>query len=127
MLPGLLTVASVQERPIYRRAKPGPILLLPKQRSCARLRLAYRYGSIGMVDTIERFSTACNGWALPFGPEWSSPGRSDHRALEGVVAEAQGAVPAFAGSTAAVVSGVWHSHGGGQSPSPAGSGGAGRA
>lgn len=89
--------------------------------------MAYRYGSISMIDTAELFSTACDGWALPFGPGLSSPGRSDHREQEGMVAEAQGAVPAWPGSAAVAESGVWHSHGGSQSPSPAGSGGAARA
>jgi hypothetical protein len=108
--PGLLTVASVEERPIYRRAMPRSFVLLPKQPSCARLKMAYRYGSISMIDTTAWFNTACDGWALPFGPGLSSPGRSDHREPEGVVAEAQGAVPACAGSAAAAGSGVWHSH-----------------
>jgi hypothetical protein len=58
---GLLTAASVSERLFYRRTMPGPILLLSKLRSCARLRLAYRYGLISMNEITEPFSTACDG------------------------------------------------------------------
>lgn len=102
-------------------------MLLPKQRSCAPLRMATRYGLSGTISTTERFSTVGDGWAPPFELGLSSPGRSDHRAREGAVARDLGAAPASAKSAAGAGSGVWHWHGGGQSLSPAGSGGAGRA
>ena len=80
-----------------------------------------------MIDTTACFSTACDGWAPPFEPEPSSPGRSDHRALADVVAVDPVAAPACVEQAAGAESGLWHWHGGNQSLSPVGSGEAGRA
>jgi len=80
-----------------------------------------------MINTISQISTACDGQAPPFEPEWTSPGRIVHRAAADGMAADQEVLPASGASAAAAGPGVWHWHEGGQSLAPAGIGEVGRA
>lgn len=71
----------------------------------------------GLAELAELYHLGQDGHCLP----------AANREPQGVVAEDQVVAPACAESAAEAGLNVWHSHGGCQSPLPAGSGGAARA